>query len=203
MKFNRNTIILVLSALTLGSIVYILEVLPQSNHSNQDNSNLVAENEKIFSFETDDITNIVIKINDHPNPSMEGNNPLILEFVKRESEINFWEMKQPIETKASDASLSFLLNLFPQATRQTNIPISESSLVDYGLDNPQAIIFLTLNNGDKYEIYLGNSNFDDSQIYSLVKFPSSAIESEGIFLISKSFQYGVERDLNDWQSEIL
>jgi len=188
MKFNRITISLAIFAVALTSIVYFLEISPKTNLADNENETVVAESERIFPFAVEEIQQLTIDI---PTKT--------LEFIKTDAQIHPWQMKQPEETQANDASISFLLNLFPQATNNQEISITEASLSDYGLETPQGKIFITLDNGDEYEIQVGGSNFDNSQIYSLVKFPDSASQSEGIFLMSKSFQYAIERDLEDWQ----
>ncbi len=188
MKFNRITISLAIFAVALTSIVYFLEIRPATNQAENENQIVVTESERIFPFAVKDIQQLTIEI---PNQT--------LEFIKTDAQIHPWQMKQPQETQANDASISFLLNLFPQVTNNQEIPINQASLAEYGLETPQGEIFVTLDNGDEYKIQVGGSNFDNSQIYGLVKFPDSASQSEGIFLMSKSFQYAIERDLQDWQ----
>ncbi len=86
-----------------------------------------------------------------------------------------------------------------QATNEQEISHSEKNLQEYGLENPNSKIRLTLNNGKEYTVNLGKSNFDNSKIYAQVIFPESQPNNGKIFLISKSFQYAIERDFDEWK----
>ncbi|AFZ46412.1 hypothetical protein Cyast_0432 [Cyanobacterium stanieri PCC 7202] len=200
MKFNRSTILLSIFAVSLASIIYLLEIRPQSNVTNNDNENLVRQgdrtatlHDRIFPFDTDQVKIITID----PPQSLENSQTLV--FEKTDAEVQPWQMSEPEQVRANDASISFLLNLFPQAPRQPEIPMDEANLSEYGLESPRAKITITLDNGENYKISIGGSNFDNSQIYGLVKFPESASQSEGVFLMSRSFQYAVERPYEDWK----
>jgi hypothetical protein len=70
---------------------------------------------------------------------------------------------------------------------------------DYGLANSQKKIQIILKNGDSYQMILGIPNFNDTQIYAEVIFPPSKEEQSAIFLVSKSFQYAIERDFEEWK----
>lgn len=184
MKFNINTVILVGGALILGGVVYGLQIKSPSESNN--NGGLVKQEDRLFPFNKEDITEIAI------NKQSET-----LNFVKTSGENPLWEMTQPEKIKANDASMSFLLNLFPEATKQPQIEVTEELLTDYGLKTAPSTLTIKINNGDNYEIKLGNSNFDDTKVYGLVKFPNSG--EENIFLLSKSFVYAIDRDLSEWQ----
>lgn len=45
---------------------------------------------------------------------------------------------------------------------------------------------------------LGKSNFDDTQIYAEVIFPEKEKIKPQIYLVSKSFQYALERNFDEW-----
>ncbi|MGY6530612.1 MAG: DUF4340 domain-containing protein [Cyanobacterium sp.] len=193
MKFNRSTILLSIFAVSLASIIYIVEIASQSNVTNNQNENLVRQGNRIFPFDIDQIKSLTID----PPQSLEDSQTLI--FEKTEAEIQPWQMVEPEQGKANDASISFLLNLFPQATKEQEIPMGEVSLSEYGLESPIATITVNLDNEETYIINIGGSNFDNSQVYGLVKFPESSPQSEGIFLLSKSFLFSVERPYEDWK----
>ncbi|AUC61580.1 hypothetical protein AA637_10695 [Cyanobacterium sp. HL-69] len=200
MKFNRSTILLSIFAVSLASIIYLVEIRPQSNVTNNDNENLVPQGDRtealrdrLFPFDAEQIKTITID----PPQSLEDTQTLV--FEKTQAEVQPWQMIEPELVKANDASISFLLNLFPQATRQLEVPMGEVSLSEYGLETPRAKIIITLDNEETYEINIGGSNFDDSQIYGLIKFPESASQSEGVFLLSKSFLFSLERPYEDWK----
>jgi len=188
MKFNRNTIILVILALSLGMIVYLGEKKNQtSTQINSENSQVNTE-AKIFNFDKKEIKTIVV-----------DNQGKKITFDKTATEIKPWLMINPEKIKASDAAISFLINLINQATNKTKIPNQEGQLKEYGLDKPIGKIELILSNGDEYKINLGKPNFDNSQIYAQIIFPQSQPQNQEIFLVSKSFQYAIERDFQEWK----
>lgn len=186
MKFNRTTVILVILALGLSTFIYIAE--KNNDFITQIDSDNTSKSEKIFPFDTEEIKTISI-----------DNNQQKITFAKTENQIKPWEMTSPEKTKASDAAISFLTNLFHQATNQQEIPDTEKNLEEYGLQQPNGTIKLTLNNGDEYTVNLGNSNFDNTKIYAQIIFPQSQSGKPKIFLISKSFQYAIKRDFDEWK----
>jgi hypothetical protein len=188
MKFNRTTTFLVILALCLTGFVFFREIKDQGfditkKAENQD------KKEKIFPFNTSDIKTITIQVNEQK-----------ITFEKTEDNSQPWRMTQPQKIIASDAAMSFLVNLFNQAENKVEIPLTEDKRQEFGLDISQNQIWLTLNNGEEYHIILGKPNFDDTQIYAEVKFPQSVKSKQNIFLVSKSFQYAIERDFDEWKA---
>lgn len=188
MKFNPTTIFLVIFALGLTVFVFLREIKDQGFNITPrvQNQN---EGKKIFAFDTNDIKNITIQVND---------NKIGFEKIKKNNPS--WQMTQPEKIIASDAAMSFLINLFNQAENKVEIPSTKEKRQEFGLDISQHQIWLTLNNGEEYHIILGKSNFDNTQIYAEVIFPKSVTSQQNIFLVSKSFQYAIERDFEEWKA---
>ncbi|BAQ61978.1 hypothetical protein GM3708_2384 [Geminocystis sp. NIES-3708] len=188
MKFNRTTIFLVILALGLTAFVFLREIKDQGFDITPKIQNQ-NEGEKIFTFDTNDIKNITIKINDKK-----------ISFEKIKNKNQSWQMTQPEKIIASNAAISFLINLFSQAENKVEIPSTKEKRQEFGLDISQYQIWLTLNNGEEYHMILGKSNFDNTQIYAEVTFPKSVKSQQNIFLVSKSFQYAIERDFEEWKA---
>ncbi|MGI0483599.1 DUF4340 domain-containing protein [Geminocystis sp. CENA526] len=189
MKFNRTTISLVILALGLTSFVYFSEIKDQGFDITSKIDRVEDTREKIFSFDSKDIKSITINLDFDREPKL-------MSFEKTKK--GTWEMIQPEKLTASDAAMAFLINLFNQAQNTVEIPSTENTREEYGLDTSNYKIQWTLDNGDKYEMILGKSNFDDTQIYAEVIFPDSVETTQNIFLVSKSFQYAIERDFDEW-----
>ena len=190
MRFNRTTISLTILAISLGAIVYVTEIREQRQGVvNSDNSQ-TEDTEKIFAFESNEIKNIKIRTQSQT-----------INFVKTDRDVQPWQMTTPEDIEANDAAISFLINLFKQTQSGQKIISNTEELKEYGLDKPRGTILLTLKNQDKYQINLGKSNFDDSRIYAQIIFPNSQTTEPEIFLLSKSFQYGIERDFDEWKAE--
>jgi Domain of unknown function (DUF4340) len=187
MKINRTTIFLVMVALALTGFVFFQEIKNQGFDINP-KTEKPEEKVKIFPFDTNDIKTIIIQVNKDK-----------ISFEKTENNNKSWQMTQPQKITASDAAMSFLINLFSQAENKVEISLTEDKRQEFGLDISQHQIWLTLNNGEEYHIILGKPNFDDTQIYAQVKFPQSINSTQNIFLVSKSFQYAIERDFDEWK----
>ena len=187
MKFNRTTIICVIVSLGLSAIVYITEIKPEG--FNLDNKN-EQQNEvaKIFPFQLEDIQQIIIKADQQ-----------VISFQQQEGQNSQWQMTQPENLVASEAAIKFLLNLLSQSENKLSINADSQNRKDYGLLDSSKIIEIILNSGDKYQMILGNPNFDDTQIYAEVIFPAQMKKKSTIFLVSKSFQYAIERDFEEWK----
>ena len=188
MKFNRTTISLLILSLGLTGIVYITEIKPEGFNLNP-KAQKQSEILKIFPFETQDIQKITIEIDQQ-----------IISFQRQEqSEKSLWQMTQPEKLVANDGAIAFLINLFPQAENKLQIPANLAKRKEYALLDSGKTIEIILNNGDQYKMILGSPNFDDTQIYAEVIFPSQVPDKSTIFLVSKSFQYAIERDFDEWK----
>jgi len=187
MKFNRTTISLVILALGLTGFVYFNEIKDQGFDITSKIGKKEEKTAKIFTFDTKDIKTLTIETDKQK-----------ISFEKTEK--NTWEMTQPEKHPASDAAISFLVNLFTQAENKVEIPFTEEKRQEYGLVESPFQIRWILGNGDEYEMILGKANFDDTLIYAQVKFPDSLEAKQNIFLVSKSFQYAIERDFSEWKA---
>lgn len=187
MKLQKTTIILIILTLGLGTFIYLTQIQGSTIEE-------VVKNEEknpqktVFSFTKEDIKKLEIELE-----------KTTLEFEKSKQTILPWEMIKPEKVKANDASLSFLINLFIDSKINQSFNVTEDQLKDYGLDNPQAKIYIELENQEKHQLNLGKSNFDDTLIYAQIDGHKQEDNNKEIVLISKSFQYAVDRELNDWK----
>ncbi|BAQ66545.1 hypothetical protein GM3709_3310 [Geminocystis sp. NIES-3709] len=178
---------MVILALGLTGFVYFSEIKNQGLDISSKIEEKEDKKENIFSFDSKDIKGIVIEVNNQK-----------ISFEKTDKDI--WEMIQPEKLTASDAAISFLVNLFNQAENKIQIPLTEEKRQEYGLVQSSYKIQWRLKNDEQYQMILGKPNFDDTQIYAEVKFPDSVKTKQNIFLVSKSFQYAIERDFNEWKA---
>lgn len=190
MKLKTTTIILIMLALGLGIFVYFVEIKGKHKTENVEN-NTTNSPVKLFNFTDEEIKTLVIEI--------QGKT---LKFEHTEDTTKPWQMIQPENVTASDASVSFLVNLFKEASSNQNFVITKEQLIDYGLDKPIAKILIELKNAEKHEIILGKPNFDNTLIYAQIDSDKEVNESPKIVLISKSFQYAVERNFEDWKQPL-
>ena len=179
MKLQRTTWVLVTLAFILGGFVYFYEIqgTPQ-REANQ------AKKKQLFNFKKEDIISLKIK-------KKEQN----LEFIKTDKQPHPWEMKQPEVISASDASVSFLLDLLVNSKSDRSFSITNEQKQQYGLDQPLAKINIQLKNQDSHELILGKPNFDNKFIYA------QSDQELTVFLIPIDFQYAVDRDLKEWKQK--
>lgn len=187
MKLKATTIVLIVSTLGLGSFIYWVEIKGKSNQENIENVEEILT-PKIFNFTEKDIKTLVIET--------EGKT---LKFQQTENKTKPWEMIKPEKAIASEPSLSFLTNLLVEGKKKQIFIVKKKELIEYGLDKPIAKILIKLNNEQEKEIILGKSNFDNTLIYAQINPQAQDENSIEIILVSKSFQYAVTRDFNDWK----
>ena len=153
MKLQRTTVILVLLALGLAGFVYYFEFRRPARQE------VVEEKERqLFSFEENQVQSVTVKIDDSR-----------LAFERQaETDSSKWLMTQPESAPASDASLAFLLSKLVNAASDRALTVEPAQLQDYGLDEPRAIVEITLDNRETHQLRLGNKDFTNSSLYALV-----------------------------------
>jgi hypothetical protein len=186
MKLKKSTLILLTIAILFAGGIYIYEFFGKS-HQEQ----IESEQKQLFSFSADAIKGLTI---DSKGQS--------LQFARTEDTNNPWRMQKPELLTASDAAVSFLVNLLVEAKRDRSIKVPVTELKEYGLASPMATITIKLKDEKSHQLILGNPNLEDSYLYAQID-PQTAQQEVEIILVPKEFQYAVERDLNEWkQTEI-
>ena len=189
MKLPRTTLILVLLALGLGGFVYFFEIRGATQREAAQ-----AKEKQIFSFAADDVQ--ALKINTKDSKVSLKRNP-------DSSQKNKWLLTSPSQEVASNASVSYLMDLLVKGTSNTNIPTPDKELAEYGLDQPQATIEIRLKNKKVHKLLLGDSDFQDQSVYAQKK-PNSNSNSKDkveVLLVSKNFANAVNRELSEWKQE--
>ncbi len=180
MKLPKTTLILILIALTLGGIVYILETKTEiKKEANQTNK------QKIFNFKEAEITSLKIEKQDE-----------ILLFEKTADPLKPWQMKKPQEKIASDAVISYLLNLLVNGESDRTFTITPEQQELYGLNPPFATITITLKDQKTHQLKLGKPSFNDEFIYGT----SDNLNAQ-ILLLKMDFKYAVDRKIKEWERE--
>jgi Domain of unknown function (DUF4340) len=143
---------------------------------------------RIFQLEEKAIQNLTIE--------KEGK---IVAFARTKNQQQPWQMKQPEDVPASDAAVSFLVNLLVSSQSERSFTVTKDKLKDYGLDAPFATITFTTESQQKQQIILGKSDFNNQFLYAQID-PKMANNSEvQILLVPLEFKYAVNRDLEEWK----
>ena len=183
MKLQRTTWILVALALVLGGSIYFYEIQVKPKQEA-----IQAKQKRIFDFEEKEIKRLTIEKEEQ-----------VLEFERTGDENNPWQMKQPEDVPASDASVSFLLDLLVEGKSDHSFTIPPNQSKEYGFDRPLATVKVQLENQETHKLILGKTDFNGQFLYAQAD-PLSATEQElEIMLVPKNFQYAVEREFEEWK----
>ena len=186
MKLQRTTLVLVVSALLLGGFVYFYEIQGAPKREATKTTK-----QPIFGFKNDQIQTLTIDGNEET-----------LEFERVSKPVPGWQMKKPKEAAASDASVSFLVNLLVEGKSDRSFPVSANQLQEYGLDKTQATIQVKLKDQKTHKLILGKPDFNRSFLYAQVDPSSGASQPLQVLLVPVDFEYAVNRPLSEWESKL-
>ncbi len=187
MKLQKITWVLLAIAVLLGGglAIYELRQNPQQEEITK------KEQKRLFSFQSSDIQGISVEKSGQ-----------ILKFYRGSDAQQTWKMEQPESSEpveASEAALSFFVNLLIDSQSDRAFTTEVSQLKEYGLEQGFTVITIQLKNGKTHRLLLGNPDFKGDFLYSLVdpaQPPSSPLT---ISLVPRSFQDLINRDVNEWK----
>lgn len=186
MKLQRTTLILLVLALGLGGFVYLYEIKGATQRQEAK-----AKEQQIFSFEEEQVQSFTVKTKEQT---------LSFERGDKSSKLK-WLMKAPSQTPASDASVSYLMNLLVKGKSDRTIQVPAAQLREYGLDQPQATIVVKLNNQKTHQLILGKPVFNSNFLYAQADPPGLAAGNVDVLLVSTDFENAVNRSLSEWKSQ--
>jgi hypothetical protein len=108
------------------------------------------------------------------------------------------EVKLLTEMPANEAYVAFLLNEL--ATAKGDRIIADPRIED-GIDKPLATVEITLNNGKKHQLILGNLNYNNTALYAVADPPTQLTKPLDILLVPINFQNAVNRPLSEWKQQ--
>ncbi len=187
MKLQRSTLILLLLALSLGGFVYFYEVQGASQRKLA-----LAKQQQIFSFEEEQVQSFTVKTKQQTLEIERGD----------KSGKPIWRMKAPSKTPASDASVSYLINLLVNGKSDRTIQVGAAQLQEYGLSQPQATIEVKLKNQKTHQLILGKPDFNRNFLYAQANPPGLPAGNVNVLLVSTDFENAVNRPLSEWKSEV-
>lgn len=186
MKLQRTTLILLVLALGLGGFVYLYEIKGATQRQEAK-----AKEQQIFSFEEEQVQSFTVKTKEQT---------LLFERGDKSGKPK-WLMKAPSQTPASDASVSYLMNLLVKGKSDRTIQVPAAQLREYGLDLPQATIVVKLNNQKTHQLILGKPVFNSNFLYAQADSPGLAAGNVDVLLVSTDFENAVNRSLSEWKSQ--
>ena len=152
---KKTTLFLLLGAIALGAAVYYFDW----RRSQKESEKPPAGAAKVaFSLQPQDITSLVIK---HPGTPAEST----LQFEKHDG---VWQITQPIETRADQASLDGIIDGLSSARIAQTEPGTPDRLNVFGLDPPAISLEFQAGSGAKHTVALGKKDFIGISVYSIV-----------------------------------
>jgi len=177
MKIQSKTWIWLALALSLAGFVYLTENGRQQQSQPQ----------RLFEFTPAQIKTLTIQT---PRQT--------LVFTQTKQQQSQWLMVQPEVVEAKNATVMFLVNLLASGQSNRSFTIQGSKKSHYGLTQPQATITIELNNQEKQQLVLGQTNFDENLVYAQINPQQDHNETITIKLLPITFYYAVDRDLREW-----
>jgi hypothetical protein len=110
-------------------------------------------------------------------------------------------MTRPEKATANEATIAFLLNLLVKGKSDREFNIVPTRLKEYGLNKSLATLEISLKNGQKQQLILGNPNFGGESLYAQIGATPKPDGTIKIAVVSKDFQSAIERDLKEWKAE--
>ncbi|MDZ7961504.1 MAG: DUF4340 domain-containing protein [Aulosira sp. DedQUE10] len=184
MKFSRTTLILILLALGLGGFVYFYEIRGATQREN-----VKEQKQQIFSFAADDVQSLAITT---------AKISLSLERNPQASQPK-WLLKSPVSEPANDAIVSYLMDLLVKGKSERTLSIPANQKGDFGLDQPQATINISLKNQKNHQLLLGKTNFNRRFLYAQA---DPSVKPDGnidVLLVSTDFENAVNREISEWK----
>ena len=185
MKLQRTTLILLFLALGLGGFVYFNEV--QNTTQQQE----AKAKQQIFSFEAEQVQSFKVKTKEQT---------LLFEREQKAGK-SIWQMLVPTNTLASDASISYLMDLIVKGKINRTIEVAPTQLQEYGLAQPQAPIEFKLRNQQTHQLILGKPYFNRNFLYAQADPPAKLTGKVNVILVSPDFENAVNRQLSEWKSQ--
>jgi len=183
MKLQRTTLILLLLALGMGGFVYFYEIqgAPQRQKTQE-------KQQQIFTFKEDQIQSLRV---------MRQNQTL--QFDRAKNDKTGWRMQAPDKVPASVGAIAYLLDLLVSGKSDRVLTVPATQLSDYGLQQPQATVEVTLNNGKTHRLVLGRADFNRSFLYAQADPPTPQPERASVLLVDTNFENAVNRPLAEWK----
>lgn len=174
MKLKRSTAGLLGAAIALVAAVTIFETTKNPQPESGDT---------LYGFTEDDVTTFSI--------DREGTT---LAFAKID---DIWQMTEPQDANADPSSIAFLLNIITSDTITETIIATADQLDDYGLEDPGAIVNMTVGEED-YVLAVGDEDFSGTSLYTMTVDEPADTESVDVYLMPNSLTTGLERPVDEW-----
>jgi len=197
MKLQRTSLILLISSLVLGGIVYVVEIqgAPQRETAK-------AKAKQVFSFKEDQIQALTVTTGQR-----------ILKFTRataaqtsKSQTPTRWLLTIPGQVRgnddipADDGAVAYLLSLLTTGQSSNILTVPATQRSEFGLEPALTTIDITLKNQQTHKLLLGTPDFSGGSIYAQAD-PGNGAPQVSVLLLPTQFSEAVARPLNEWQAQ--
>jgi Domain of unknown function (DUF4340) len=175
---KKSTLLVLLAAVILGAAAYYFDW----KRGQKEAANSPADSTKpAFSLPADDISSLTISY-----PADPKSQP-----IHFEKQNGAWQITQPLQTGADDASLQGILQQLASARVAQTEPGTPDRLKVFGLETPDVALDFQMKNGAKHSLRLGKKDFTGVSVYALID------SAKDVALLPESLLVSADKPLQD------
>jgi hypothetical protein len=175
---KKSTLIVLLAAVVLGAAAYYFDW----KRGQKESANSPADTTKpAFTLQAEDISSLTISY-----PADPKSQP-----IHFEKQNGAWQITQPLQTGADDASLQGILQQLASARVAQTEPGTPDRLKVFGLETPDVALDIQMKNGAKHSLRLGKKDFTGVSVYAIVD------SAKDVALIPESLLVSADKPLQD------
>ena len=172
---KRNTLIVLLIALSLGAYVYFYEMKSGKGRDEDEAS------KPAFTFKSEEVAALNLTSN---------NQTIALENNGKD-----WTITQPVKTDADQTAVDSLLSGIAGATIDRSLMMTPSLQAGSGVAQPSATVEVKLKNGAQHKLVLGRKDPTDAGVYAQID------QNPNILLLPASLLTSAVKTLNDLRAK--
>jgi Domain of unknown function (DUF4340) len=175
---KKSTLIVLLLAVIVGAAAYYFDW----KRGQKEAANSPADTTKLaFTLQADDISSLTISY-----PADSKSQP-----IRFEKQNGVWQITQPLQTSADDASLQGIVQQLASARVAQTEPGTPDRLKVFGLDPPAVVLDFQMKNGKKHSLRLGKKDFTGVSVYAIVD------GAKDVALLPESLLVSADKPLQD------
>ena len=175
---KKSTLIVLLAAVILGATAYYFDW----KRGQKEAANSPADTaQPAFTLQAEDISSLSISY-----PADPKSQP-----IHFEKQSGAWQITQPLQTGADDASLLGILQQLASVRVAQTEPGTPDRLKVFGLETPDVALDFQMKNGAKHSLRLGKKDFTGVSVYAIVD------SAKDVALLPESLLVSADKPLQD------
>jgi hypothetical protein len=177
---KRSTLILLLVAVALGSVVYYVVRKDKAENTGRDSEEA---NKPAFNFKAEDVASLAVT---------RGG-----QTVRLERQSDKWQITEPVKTEADQSAVESLLSSLTGATVERTLAMTESLRRGAGLESPAVTVEVKLKTGAQHKVALGKQDPTGAAAYALLD------QNQDVALVSTSLLTSADKSLDDLRDKTI